>query len=115
MAKFVAIYRVPVETMQKWKQETSPEEMKKQGEELGKKMMAWSDKHKASFVGEGMPLGKNTRLSAQGAAAETNDLNYLQIVEANSAQEVVEMFKDNPHFDIPTSYVDVMEVPHMGM
>jgi len=37
------------------------------------------------------------------------------IVEAESADAVVDMFKDNPHFDIPTSFVDIMEVPHEGL
>ena len=40
MKKFFVIYRVPVETMQKWKSETPQEEMKKQGAELGNDMMA---------------------------------------------------------------------------
>ena len=113
MKKFVVLYRVPVETMQEWKKNTSPEEMRKQGKELGEKMMAWTTKNEKAFVDKGLPLGKNTRLTKDGAKAETNDLNYLCVVEAESADAVVEMFKDNPHFDIPTSYVDIMEVPKM--
>jgi hypothetical protein len=121
MKKFVVVYRVPLETMQKWKAETPPEEMKKQGEELGQKMMAWMEKNKASIVDNGMPLGKNTRATMQGVGIEpkveevSNDLNAFVIVQADSAGQVVEMFKDNPHNMIPTGYVDIMEVPHMGM
>lgn len=115
MATFVAIYRVPVETMQEWRKTTSPEEMQKQGKELGEKMMAWTNAHKAAFVGEGLPLGKNTRMSQAGAKDETNDLNYLSIIEADSKDAVIQMFKDNPHFVIPTSFIDIMEVPHIGM
>lgn len=113
--QFVVIYRVPVETMNEWKATTSPEEMMKQGKELGDKMMAWTEKHKASFVGQGMPLGKNTRLTQEGATPLPNDLNYMQVVEAESKESVIEIFKDNPHFAIPTSFIDIMEVPHMGM
>ena len=87
----------------------------KQGKELGEKMMAWTVKNEKSFVDKGMPLGKNTRLTKDGAKAESNDLNYMCVVEAESVDAVVEMFKDNPHFDIPTSFVDIMEVPQMGM
>ena len=115
MKKFVVIYRVPVETMAEWKKNTSPEEMKKQGEELGKKMMAWTEKNAKSFIDKGLPLGKNTRLTKDGAKAEANDLYYMCVVEAESADAVAQMFKDNPHFDIPTSFVDIMEVPQMGM
>ncbi|MBV9159616.1 MAG: hypothetical protein JO019_03415 [Candidatus Kaiserbacteria bacterium] len=115
MAKFVAIYRVPLETMADWKKNTSQEEMMKQGKELGDKMMAWTAKNKSAFVGEGLPLGKNTRITKDGAKDETNDLNYLSIIEAENKDAVIAMFKDNPHFDIPTSFIDIMEVPHMGM
>lgn len=113
MKKFVVIYRVPVETMENWKKNTSPEEMKAQREKLGADMMAWTEKNEKSFIDKGMPLGKNTRLTAQGAENVSNDLNYVCVVEADSAEAVVEMFKDNPHFQIPTSYLDIMEVSHL--
>ena len=44
MKKFVVMYRVPVETMAEWKKDTSPEEMKAQGQKLGADMMAWTKK-----------------------------------------------------------------------
>lgn len=115
MKKFVVIYRVPVETMEQWKKTTSPEEMQKQGQELGAKMTAWTQKNEKSLVDKGLPLGKNTRLTAAGAQSVSNDLNYYCTVEAESVEQVVEMFKDNPHMEIPTSYLDIMEVSHMGM
>lgn len=120
MKKFVAIYRVPVEVMQQWKTTTSPEEMKVQGEKLGKDMFAWMDKHKASIVDNGLPLGKNTRMTAQADAepkveALSNDLNAYIVVQAESAEAVAEMFKDNPHMSIPGAFLDIMEVPHLEM
>lgn len=116
MKKFVVMYRVPVEVMEKWKKEISPEEMQKQGKELGEKMMAWTNKNKAAFVGEGLPLGKNTRMNKDGAKPMTNDLNYFQIIQAENIDAVIEMCKDNPHVaDIPEAFLDIMEVPHMGM
>lgn len=115
MKKFVVIYRVPVETMAEWKKTTSQEEMMKQGKELGEKMMAWTAKNEKAFVDKGMPLGKNKRMTSGGAKDEANDLNYMCVMQAESADEIAAMFKDNPHFDIPTSFVDIMEVPHMGM
>ena len=115
MKKFVVIYRVPVETMQEWKKTTTPEEMKAQGEKLGKDMMAWTKKNEGALVDKGMPLGKNRRMSATGTEDVANDLNYVCTVEAESSDAVERMFRDNPHFDIPTSFIDIMEVPHMGM
>ena len=113
--KFVVIYRVPLETMQKWRKETAPEEITKQTKEMGEKMMAWVKKNEKAIVDKGMPLGKNTRMTKEGATAMTNDLNYMCVVEAENVDAVVAMFKDNPHFDIPTSFLDIMEVPNIGM
>jgi hypothetical protein len=115
MKKFFAIYRVPVETMQEWRKNTPPEEMKKQGEQLGKDMMAWTEKNKAHLPEQGMPIGKNKRVTQMGVEDVPNDLNYGCIVEADSHEEAVALFKDNPHFMIPSSFVDVMEIPQMGM
>lgn len=47
--------------MEEWKKNTSPAEMKAQGEKLGKDMMAWTKKNEKSLVDKGLPLGKNTR------------------------------------------------------
>ena len=116
MKKFVVMYRVPVEVMEKWKKETSPEEMKAQGQKLGADMNAWMEKNKASFVDNGLPLGKNTRMNSEGAKPMTNDLNYYQVVQAESVDDVVAMFKDNPHVQvIPDAFLDIMEVSHQGM
>ena len=101
--------------MAEWKKTTSPEEMKKQGMELGAKMMAWTKKNEASFVDKGLPLGKNRRMTSAGAQDVTNDLNYMCVMQADSAEALEAILKDNPHFDIPTSYLDIMEVSHMGM
>ncbi len=108
------MYRVPVETMQKWRAETSPEEMQKQGMELGEKMMAWMEKNKGSIIDAGNPLGKNTRMTSEGLEAVSNDLNAYLVVEAESAEKVAEMFKDNPHWIVPTAYLDIMEIPKHG-
>ena len=68
------------------------------------------------YDGMDQELGKNTRLSSGGAKAVTNDLNYYQVIEAESIEAVVEMLKDNPHIEmIPAAFLDIMEVPHMGM
>jgi hypothetical protein len=101
--------------MEKWKKETPPEEMKAQGEKLGKDMGAWFAKNKASIFDNGNPLGKNTRMTSASAKPETNDLNFYNVVQAESVEEVIAMHKDNPHVVIPGGYLDIMEVPEMKM
>lgn len=114
MKKFVVIYRVPVEVAQKWRKETSPEEMKKQEEKLGKEWGAWMEKNKKSIVDRGLPLGKNTRMSSTGAKPMTNDLNYYNVIDAESIEDAVSMHKDNPHVQIPDAFIDIMEVSNTG-
>jgi hypothetical protein len=116
MKKFFVLYRVPVETMQDWKADTSPEEMQAQGKKMGEEMQAWMQKYASSITDKGLPLGKNTRMTASGAEAVTNDLNYYYIVEAESLDDVIAMFKENAHLQmIPNSFIDIMEVSSPGM
>jgi hypothetical protein len=112
MKKFVAMYRVPVEMAEKWRKETPPEEMKKQDEQIGVAMMAWLKKYDKEIVDKGLPLGKNTRLTVDGAKPVTNDMNYYCVIEAESAEAVVDIVKGG----IPLmhgAYIDIMEVPDM--
>jgi hypothetical protein len=98
--------------MQDWMKNTSPEEMQKQGAEMGEKMNAWTEKNKAHIVDNGLPLGKNTRITKDGAKQESNDLMMYTVVEAENAEAAAEMFKDSPHFMIPTGFIDIMAVSH---
>ena len=115
MKKFVCIYRVPVEVAEKFRKETPPEEMKKQDEKLGAEMMAWLKKYDKEIVDKGLPLGKNTRLTIDGAQPVTNDMNYYCTIEAESVDQVVAIVKDGLAVSLtPGAYIDIMEVPHMG-
>jgi len=116
MNKYIAVYRVPLATMDQWRATTSPEEMKAQGQKLGADMMAWMQKHEASFVERGWPLGKTKTVSKSGVADSRNDLNYMCIVQAESHDAACAIFADNPHVaTIPDSTIDVMEIPHIEM
>jgi len=113
--KYFALFCVPAGTMADWMAKVSPEERKKQSEQMMKDWGAWQEKHKAQIKDNGQPLGKTKRVTKGGASDIKNDLNYYIIFEADSHDKAVEMIKDNPHLQIPDSYVDVMEIPHMGM
>lgn len=115
MKKFVVMYRVPLDVMKKWREETPEAERKAQDAKLGQDMGAWFGKNKAAIVDMGNPLGKNTRMTMSGAKPETNDLNYYNIVQAESVEDVIAMHKDSPHVSIPEAYLDIMEVPEVEM
>lgn len=115
MNKYFVLYRVPVETMADWQKNTSKEEMMTQGKKLMEDMNAWIKKHAKNFLDRGQPLGKTKRVTKEGASDVRNDLNYYQIVEAESHEAAAKLFADCPHLGIPTSFLDVMEIPHMGL
>lgn len=115
MNKYFVIYRVPVATMEDWLKNTPAEERQKQGAELGEAMTAWNKKHEKQLVERGWPLGKTKTVTKDAVKDSRNDLNYCCIVEAESHDAAAAMFKDSPHFAIPESYIDIMEIPNMGM
>lgn len=116
MKNYVAIFRVPTATMDEWLKSTPKEEMDAQMKKMGDDMTAWMVKHASSFVGKGMPLGKTKTVSSTGVVDNRNDLNYLQMVQADSHEAACAIFADCPHVTIPDSTVDVMESrTDMGM
>ena len=81
-----------------------------------KDWQAWQNAHAGAIKDQGMPLGKTKRVTSGGMVADVkNDLNYYIVLEAESHEAAAEIVKDNPHFMIPDSYVEVMEIPNMGM
>lgn len=115
MKKFFVLYRIPVATMEEWRKTTSHEEMKRQGEGLGTSMITWAKKNERALVDRGQPLGKTKTVTKDGIKDSKNDLNYYCVVEAESHDAAAKIFVDNPHLQIPTSFIDVMEISHMGM
>lgn len=114
MKQFVAIFRVPTATMDEWLKNTPKEEMDAQMAKMEADMNAWMAKHAASFVGKGMPLGKTKTVSAAGTADGRNDLNFLQVVQAETHEDACAIFNDCPHAAIPNATIDVMATS-MGM
>lgn len=115
MKKFFVLYRVPVATMDEWRKNTRPEEAKAMSERLMGEMAEWMRKHGKSFIERGAPLGKTKSVTSQGIVDTRNDLNYYAIVEAESHEAAAQLFADNPHLQIPTSSIEIMEMPHMGL
>ena len=72
---------------------------------------AWMQKHAASVVGEGGPLGKTKRVSSNGIADVSNNLGGFVVVKADSHEAAAKLFENHPHFTIfPGEGVEVMPV-----
>jgi len=115
MNKYFILFCVPAKTAADWMKTVAPEERKKQSDKMMKDWQAWQQKHAANIKDQGLPLGKTKRVTKAKVVDQRNDLNYYIIIEAESHDTALEIIKDNPHLQIPDSYVDVMEVPHRGM
>lgn len=72
---------------------------------------AWAEKHRASIVGMGGPLGKTKRVTPGGIEDTSNQLAAFTIVRADSHEAAARLFEGHPHFAIfPGDSVEIMPV-----
>jgi hypothetical protein len=72
---------------------------------------AWAEKHQASTVEMGGPLGKTKKISSHGVEDVSNDMGAFMLVRAASQEEAARLFENHPHFAIfPGQAVEVMPV-----
>ena len=113
MKKYLAVFVAPVEAYDKMK-----EEMKSPSPEAKQKEMddwkAWMDKYSSSIVDPGGGVGSAKRVSEGGAVSDVhNEIGGYMILQAENIDEVVDIFKDGPHSDMPEGAVEVMEIMSM--
>lgn len=106
MAKFIVLYRIPVGGLEAWMQ-VDEATRKPQEEALKAKWDVWAAEHASALI-ETAGAGKNTRITTAGAADAPNEVMLYSLVEAESQEKAVAMFKDHPHLDIPEASIDVM-------
>ena len=109
MKRFLVLYRMDMAEMQKMMASTSAEERKKSMGEWE----VWMKKNMASFSDHGGPVGKTKQVAANGATDIRNDIGGYSIVQAESHEAAAVLFADNPHFTMPGSTVEVMEIMSM--
>jgi hypothetical protein len=115
MKKYFVLYRIPTATVNEWRRNTDPKEMQAQSQKLMGEMTKWMETNSSSFLDRGALLGKTKTVTSRGVSDTRNDLNYYAIVEAESHEAAANLFTQNPHLQIPTSFIEVMEIPHAGL
>ena len=115
MNTYFVLFRIPTESVDAWMKNVTPEERKKQSDVFMQAWPLWMEKYKDAIVDKGSPLGKTKTVTKDGIKDSRNDLNYYMLIKADSHDEAAKVIAKNPHMQIPTSYVDVMEIPHGGM
>ena len=113
MSKFMILYMAKGPEFEKMMQSATSEQRKKGTEAW----MTWMNKHKASMVDGGAPLGKTKRVDATGISDFKNEVGGYSIVQAESAADAAKMFgKDHPHLQMPGAWVEIVEImPMPGM
>ena len=72
---------------------------------------AWVEKHQASIVGMGGPLGKTKKVTQRGLEDTSNQLAAFTLVRADSHEAAARLFENHPHFAIfPGDAVEIMPV-----
>jgi hypothetical protein len=72
---------------------------------------AWVEKHQASLVSIGGPLGKTKKVDSAGIADISNEMGAFTVVRASSHEAAAKMFENHPHFTIfPGERIEIMPV-----
>jgi hypothetical protein len=111
MKKFLVLYRMDMAAMKKMMETTSAEDRKKSMAEWG----TWMKAHMANFADGGAPVGKNWQVTSSGTSQMSNDIGGYSIVQAERADEAAKILASSPHFKMPGSTCDMMEIMPMEM
>jgi hypothetical protein len=75
--------------------------------------MAWGKKAASSIVDMGAPLGKTLKVTPSGASPTTNDLGGYSVLQAESKEALAATLKGHPHFMMPESSIEIVELMPM--
>jgi len=115
MKKFFVLFAIPAAAIQEWMATVDEAARKEQSDKIMHEWQVWMSAHESAILDKGLPLGKTKRVSKEGIADSRNDLNWYLLVQADSHEAAAEMFKDHPHLQIPTSYIEIMDATRPGM
>lgn len=108
MKHFTVVYMAPALVLEEWMKK--PETERKEAEVAMKaEWDAWMSHHKDSVLNT-VALGKTKRVSLSGIDDIRNDMMMSSYVQGESAEAVAEIFRDHPHFGIPSATIEIMEV-----
>lgn len=112
MKRFLAVYMGSQsnEAMNKW---LAMDENTRKEKELTamNAWMKWGETYQKQIIDNGGPLGKTKKADRSGSSDIKNLMTGYTVIEAESHEAAIKMFKDHPHFTIfPGESVEVMEI-----
>ncbi len=115
MKKFFVLFSIPAAAIQKWVAEVDEATRTTQTNEMMQAWQKWMAEHESMILDKGLPVGKTKRVTSEGIAEARNDVNWYLVVEAESDEAAAEMFKDHPHLQIPSAYIDISDASRPAM
>ncbi len=107
---YLAVFLGSPAAMQTWRAIPEAERVAKERQGIAA-WKAWAEKHQASIVAMGGPLGKTKRITKTGIEDISNELGAFTVVHAPSHEAAAKMFEQHPHFMIfPGDAVEVMPI-----
>jgi hypothetical protein len=107
MKRFLVLYRSPVSASEQLANAT-PEQM-----QAGMQAwMSWAERAGDAVVDLGSPLGGGTRIAGGSVSGDDTDATGFSIVQAESAEDAAELFRDHPHLGMPGggSSIEIFEL-----
>jgi hypothetical protein len=106
MKKFLVLYKASTAAFEQMKQSTP--EQQKAGMDA---WMHWSKQFAHTIVDMGAPLGKSLHVGSDGNHSPiTNDLGGYSVLQAESKEALAKSLKGHPHFMMPDSFIEVVEM-----
>ena len=111
MKKFIVQYKVPLAALDSWMQVQDEEKKKEEAKMMGD-WQKWMSEHKENIL-ESFGAGKTKWVDTTGIKDFRNEIMVLSLVQGESKEAVAEMFKNHPHLQIPTSWIEISELRQM--
>lgn len=112
MKKFLAVYlgSMSGDSMKNWM--AMDEKTRKEKEQAAMQAwMNWGETYQKQILDQGAPLGKTKKADRSGISDTKNLMTGYTIIEAESHDAAIQMFKNHPHFSLfPGESVEVMEI-----
>lgn len=109
MSKYFVTFSIPAAAIEEWVKTVDESTRKEQSDKMMKDWQTWMKDHDSAILDKGLPLGKTKRVTKEGVTDTKNDLNWYLVVEADSHDAAADIFKDHPHLEIPSAYIEIMD------
>ncbi len=77
--------------------------------------MAWFEKNGSTIVDGGTPLGKGVNITKSGSSKPQTHVAGYSIVQAEDLEAVKSMVSNHPHFMLPMTSIEILEMMPMNM